>query len=76
MKLIDDWKQSWKFLSVQLNALIGAVMMVYVLLPREDQIALLALLPGGEHNGAAFAVLILVVAQTIARLKAQPGLRE
>lgn len=75
MKLIDDWKQAWRFLSVQLNVLVAAFMTVYMALPREDQVALLSFLPFGEQGPAA-AVLVLVLAQTLARLKAQPGLRE
>lgn len=75
MKLIDEWKQAWRYLSVQVNAFAAMFAIVFMTLPREDQTALLSLLPFGDHSGAML-VLLLVVIQTLARLKAQPGLRE
>jgi hypothetical protein len=75
MKLIDDWKQSWKFLSIRVNIFLATVATIFMALPRDDQAALLSLLPF-EADGGALLVLILVLVQTFARLKAQPDLHE
>lgn len=33
MKLIDEWKHAWKFLSVQLSAMAAAIPVIYINLP-------------------------------------------
>lgn len=63
-KLIDEWKQAWRFWSVRL-ALIGAAMSAgWGALPADTR----ALIPGSQWIG-----LFLFLAVTVARLIDQGG---
>lgn len=67
--LIDDWRQAWRFLSVQLSALGAAASAAWIMLTDAQREALLSFLPGG--NGAAYVVLVTFVAIIAGRLKQQ-----
>lgn len=72
MKLIPDWRTSWKYLSVKASVIWSAVMGAWMLLPQSSQESMLNLLPwsfGGK--GPELIVLIGFVSVLLARLKAQ-----
>lgn len=60
-KLIEDWKQSWKFLSVQLAAALALLDVAYEYLP-----AVQSYLPEGWVKWMALAI---IVARTIKQRK-------
>lgn len=75
MKLIDDWRKAWQFLSVQVSGIFAAAVSAWMLLPHDQREDLLSLLPfslGGR--GPALVVLIGFVGVIVARIKSQPGL--
>lgn len=72
MKLIDDWKQSWRFLSVQIQAVASTAVAIFLVLPKDQQELLLSFLPLGGRDGAALLALITFLLTIWARLKAQP----
>lgn len=75
-KLIADWRDAWKFLSVRVNVLFAAVISTYMLLPESQQIALLSMLPFVGPKAAGLIVVIGFVLSTAARVKAQPALEK
>jgi len=52
MKLIEDWKQAWKFFSVQIAAVISLMGFAYDYLPAMQQY-----LPEGWVKWAALAII-------------------
>jgi hypothetical protein len=70
VKLIDDWRQAWRFLSVQINAVCAAAAVIWTGLPGDQQTSMLAWL--GFKPSAMVAAAF--GAATIARLIAQPAL--
>lgn len=53
VKLIEDWKQSWKFLSVQLAAALALLDVAYEYLP-----AVQSYLPEGWVKWIALAIIV------------------
>lgn len=75
MKLIPDWRHAWDYLSVKVQAIAGAAVAGWLLLPEDQRASLIALLPfnfGGK--GPALLVLLAFMGGIFARLKAQPDL--
>lgn len=78
--LIENWREAWKMLSVQIQAIWGAVCTVFIAMPAEQQRLLLAAL-GVSPEGAAAAVFVAQVSAALAattiaaRVVAQPSLR-
>lgn len=70
MQLVKDAKKWYRMLSVQLSILGAAMSATWLVLPREDQVALLDLV---GVNGPALLVLVNFVAVVWGRLKAQKG---
>jgi hypothetical protein len=58
MKLIDEWKQAYKYLTVQLTIGLGALSVAYEYLPEMKQI-----LPDGWYKYGLMAILIARVIQ-------------
>jgi len=73
MKLIPNWRQSWRMLSVRLSALCAALSATWLLMPATVQADLLGLL--GITQPAALALLGFL-AVLYGRLKAQPELHD
>jgi hypothetical protein len=76
MKLIDDWKQSWKFLSVRIQAVASMALIVFLALPKDQQELLLTFLPLGDRDGAAVLALVTFLIAIWARVTAQPELHQ
>ena len=72
MKVIDDWKKAWRFLSVQLSALWTTLTAVWLITPEDQRAAILTAI-GIDAAWRVVAGFVLVV---VARLKAQPTLHE
>lgn len=70
MKLIDEWKEAWRYLSVQLSSAFAVASLTWLALPDEQRSAILSAL--GINPGWVVAVSFLVV--VVARIKAQTGL--
>lgn len=70
---IPEWKSAWKMLSVQAGTIFSTVALTWLALPDDQKNNILSLI--GVNGPAAFAAagFALVV---IARLKAQPSLKE
>jgi hypothetical protein len=79
--LIENWRQAWKMLSVQVQLLWGTSCGVFVALPQDQQGAMLSLL-GLEAGGVAAATFVAKVAAAFAavtvaaRVTAQPRLQQ
>lgn len=76
MKLIDDWKTSWRFLSVQIQVVASVAVTIFLALPKDQQELLLSFLPLGGRDGAAVLALITFLLTIWARLKAQPEIHQ
>lgn len=78
--LIENWREAWKMLSVQVQAIWGAVCAVFVAMPLEQQGRLLAAF-GLSPEGVAAATFVAQVSAALAattiaaRVVAQPSLR-
>ena len=70
MKFIANWRDAWKFLSIQVNALCAAAAAIWTTLPGDQQTGLLAWV--GFKPSAMVAAAF--GASTLARLIAQPAL--
>lgn len=70
--LIDGWKASWRLSSVQINAIGTAFLATWVLMPREQQDALLALVGLTPSTLPALAGIVFLASGIYARLVAQP----
>lgn len=68
MKLIDEWRDAWRFLSVQLSVLGSALAATWVLLPKEQQEAILSLI---GVDGPGVLAMVGFLAIVWGRLKAQ-----
>ena len=78
MKLIDDWKQSYKYLTVKVGAILSAFFMLLILFS-EQLVYLWEAIPQQlkdmiPDNAAAWVGGIVAIAMTLARLKKQPEL--
>lgn len=73
MKLVDDWKKSWRMLSVQLSFIWTAATAAWLLIPKDQQEALLKAV-GLESPG--WLALVGFVSIIWGRLQAQPKLHE
>lgn len=71
MKLIDEWRQAWRYLSVQASTFFAAVALTWIMLPADQQALILGIL---GVDGPAWAALTGFVVIVITRLKAQPEL--
>jgi len=61
MKLIDDWKQAWKFISVQLAALTVVAQQLYTQFPQFQ-----AYIPDKVfHNSMSVFVALIIVGRLI-----------
>ena len=58
MKIIEDWKSCWRWLSVQAMVLAGAVQGAWAFIPDD----LKSSMPHGIVQGATIALLVLGVA--------------
>ena len=67
MNLIDDWKQSWKYLSVQLHLIWGVMMTVFISLPQAQQSTLISAL---GFDGEKILTLFVFFAQVNAGVAA------
>lgn len=65
MKLVDDWKKAWKWLSVQLPALNLAFLGTWALLPEKFQEAL----PMPWVIGIAVALIVCGIAGRLVKQK-------
>lgn len=78
--LIENWREAWKMLSVQIQAIWGAACAVYIAMPPDQQKLLLAAC-GITPEGVAAAVFVAQVSAALAattiaaRVVAQPSLR-
>jgi hypothetical protein len=75
--LIDNWRQAWRYLSVQVSAVASAAVAAWIVLPDAQRAELIALLPfdvGGK--GPALLTLLGFLGVIFARLKAQPKLHD
>lgn len=79
MQFIDNWKDAWKMLSVQLPILWGAVWTVFVALPADRQAKIIGLF-GIDGAGAIEAwnfigqvIIAYSAAQVMARVTKQPS---
>jgi hypothetical protein len=72
MKLVDDWRKAWRFLSIQINALCASAAVIWTTLNSDQQNGLLSWLglPPSAYVAGAFGLA------TIARLIAQPKLEQ
>ncbi|WP_347473218.1 N-acetylmuramoyl-L-alanine amidase (plasmid) [Acinetobacter thermotolerans] len=80
MKLIDNWKESYKLLTVKLGAILSAFFTLLILFS-EQLVYLWNLIPQQlkdmiPDNAAAWVGGIIAIAMTLARLKKQPELHE
>lgn len=73
MKLIENWRQSWRMLSVQLSAIGAALSATWLLMPATTQADILGLF--GITQPAALALLGFL-AVLYGRLRAQPELHD
>ena len=78
MKLINDWKQSYKYLTVKLGAILRAFFTLLILFS-EQLVYLWEVIPQQlkdmiPDNAAAWVGGIVAIAMTLARLKKQPEL--
>ena len=69
MKLIDNWRQAWKMLSMIFSALAVG----WLALPADAQATVLRLLPGMTEERMAGALILLAM---VGRLLVQPSLRK
>lgn len=72
MKLIENWRQAWRFLTVQASVVFGAAWSGWLLLPPEQQIALVSML---GFDPAKVGPLLAFVMIILARIKAQPSIK-
>lgn len=63
-RLIDDWRQAWRFWSVRISVLGAAMSAAWVSLPADTR----AEIPGAQWIG-----LVLFASTIVARLVQQPG---
>lgn len=76
--LIENWRQSWKMLSVQIQAIWGTACVVFAAMPEGRQEGLLSLF-GASPEGAAAAAFVAQVCAALAgatiaaRVVAQPS---
>lgn len=78
---IDEWRNALKFLSVQVQAIVAAIMSTWLLLGEQQQLQIAEYLsqyvPGlSKGNLPAIVTLIGVAATVMARLRSQPKLHE
>lgn len=78
MKLIDNWKDSYKLLTVKLGAILSAFFTLLILFS-EQLVYLWEAIPQQlkdmiPDNAAAWVGGIVAIAMTLARLKKQPEL--
>lgn len=68
--MIDNWRDGWKFLSIQVHAVCAAAAVIWTTLPSDQQTSMLALLgfEPSAYVAGAFGIA------TLARLIAQPSL--
>lgn len=69
--LIPEWRQAYKFLSVQLSTIFTTAVVVWLSLPEEQKASILEII---GVNGASTLALVSFVMIVIARLKSQPNL--
>lgn len=70
MKLIDEWKTAYRFTSVKVGAVGGALLVVWLATPADTQHMLLAKV--GLDTPAAFALVGVVVAVITRLVKQDP----
>lgn len=63
-KLVDDWKQSWKWFSTQAMALGVAIQGAWMMIPEDMKTSL-------PQNAICYATMILLVLGVIGRLVKQ-----
>lgn len=72
MKLIENWRDAWRFLTIQATTFFAAVWSGWLLLPSDQQVYLVSMLgfdPAKVGPLLAFAMIV------VARLKAQPSIK-
>jgi hypothetical protein len=67
VKLVDDWKRAWRWLSIQISALGALASAAWIITPEERQIAILA----AFHIKPGMVPLVLFLAVILGRLKLQ-----
>ena len=66
MKLIPDWRQAWRMLSVQ----VASLAIVWGALPVDQQAAILALFGVGPERVPLFISLAVIVARVVSQQQA------
>jgi len=69
--MIPEWRQSWKYLTVQLSGLYAAVSAAWPLLPEDQKVYVLSKL---GYDGVGALALLGFVSIVVARWKHQPAL--
>ena len=69
MKLINEWRKIYKYISVQIPALNVAFLATWALLPQKFQDAL-------PVTWVIAIAIVLLVAGVVGRMIAQPGLKD
>ena len=72
--LIPNWKDAWRYLSVQVQGIMSIALVVWVALPQTDRDAILSLLPVDKSVAPALLALGGFIAAVLARVIAQPSL--
>lgn len=72
--LIPNWKDAWRYLSVQVQGVMSIALVVWVALPQDDRDAILSLLPVDKSVAPALLALAGFVVAVVARVIAQPTL--
>lgn len=68
MKLIDEWKSAWKWLSVQAMVLAGSIQGAWLFIPDDMK----ASIPKNVVEGVTIALLVLGVAGRVVKQGEKP----